>query len=357
MKQPKVSIIVPCYNVEAYLPRCMDSLLGQTLREIEIILVDDESPDRVPAMCDEYARQDSRVKVVHKPNGGLGFARNSGLDVATGEYVAFVDSDDYVETAMYATLYAEARQSGADVVFSNFYVQNGMGKWNLAQEVAERTEWSGDDVHQFLLDMVACAPGISTERRFQMSVWHSLYDRSLIEKCAIRFHSEREVMSEDFPFQMDFLRRAQKVVFLPEAFYHYCSNGTSLTHTFDPRKFQRSRTLYELMGRQLEGIADAQLRLDRFYIGYVRSRIQDMVEAGYPDGRTMLRQVMDDALWTGLRVQFPPSCLPLYPRLVYRLILVKYDGLLLGLMRVVLWVKSVSRRFRSAKAERSEQVR
>lgn len=96
MKYPKVSIILPIYNVEKYLDRCMESLLNQTLEDIEIIMVDDGSPDNCPQMCDEYAKKDNRVKVVHKKNAGLGFARNSGLDVAKGEYIAFVDSDDYV---------------------------------------------------------------------------------------------------------------------------------------------------------------------------------------------------------------------------------------------------------------------
>ncbi|MDR2834406.1 MAG: glycosyltransferase, partial [Streptococcaceae bacterium] len=90
MNTPKISIIVPVYNVEKYLPQCMDSLLNQTLTNIEIILVDDGSPDNCPAMCDEYAKQDNRVKVVHKENGGLGYARNSGLEIANGEYITFV---------------------------------------------------------------------------------------------------------------------------------------------------------------------------------------------------------------------------------------------------------------------------
>lgn len=92
MENPKVSIIVPIYNVEKYLDRCMESLLNQTLEDIEIIMVDDGSPDNCPKMCDEYAKKDARIKVVHKKNGGLADARNAGLDVATGKYVAFVDS-------------------------------------------------------------------------------------------------------------------------------------------------------------------------------------------------------------------------------------------------------------------------
>lgn len=93
--KPKVSIIVPCYNVEKYLDQCMNNLVNQSLQEIEIILVDDGSPDRVPEMCDEWAMKDNRIKVIHKKNEGLGYARNSGLEIAMGEYVTFVDSDDY----------------------------------------------------------------------------------------------------------------------------------------------------------------------------------------------------------------------------------------------------------------------
>ena len=90
----KVSVVVPVYNVEKYLDQCMNNLVNQSLQEIEIILVDDGSPDRVPEMCDEWAMKDNRIKVIHKKNEGLGYARNSGLEIAMGEYVTFVDSDD-----------------------------------------------------------------------------------------------------------------------------------------------------------------------------------------------------------------------------------------------------------------------
>ena len=96
MKQPKISIIVPIYNVEKYLDECMLSLLNQTLKDIEIILVDDESPDNCPKMCDDYAKKDKRVIVIHKKNGGQVSARQAGLDAAKGEYLMFLDSDDYI---------------------------------------------------------------------------------------------------------------------------------------------------------------------------------------------------------------------------------------------------------------------
>lgn len=114
----KVSIIIPCYSVERYLNRCMDTIVNQTLKDIEIILVDDKSPDRVPEMCDEWAKKDKRIKVIHKKkNEGLGLARNTGLEIATGDYVAFVDSDDYVDTEMFSRLYEKAVETQSDIVY------------------------------------------------------------------------------------------------------------------------------------------------------------------------------------------------------------------------------------------------
>lgn len=100
MNDDLISVIIPVYNVEQYLDRCVQSVLNQTYRNLEILLVDDGSPDRCPQMCDEYARQDSRVKVIHKENGGLSSARNAGLEIVTGNYIGFVDSDDYIASDM-----------------------------------------------------------------------------------------------------------------------------------------------------------------------------------------------------------------------------------------------------------------
>ena len=101
---PLISVIVPIYNVEKYLDRCVDSIINQTYKNLEIILVDDGSPDNCPQMCDDYAKKDSRIKVVHKENGGLSDARNVGMEVATGEYVSFIDSDDYISLDCYETV-------------------------------------------------------------------------------------------------------------------------------------------------------------------------------------------------------------------------------------------------------------
>lgn len=112
---PLISVIVPIYNVEKYLARCVDSIVNQTYKNLEIILVDDGSPDRCPKMCDDYAEKDSRIKVVHKKNGGLSDARNAGMAVATGEYISFIDSDDYVSDDFFECLLDVMNKENSDI--------------------------------------------------------------------------------------------------------------------------------------------------------------------------------------------------------------------------------------------------
>ena len=115
-----ISIIVPVYNMEQYMERCVNSIINQTYSNLEIILVDDGSTDRSPAMCDEYALKDARIKVVHKANGGLSDARNAGLKVATGAYIGYVDSDDWVELSMYQKLYESCIENDAQVAVCRY---------------------------------------------------------------------------------------------------------------------------------------------------------------------------------------------------------------------------------------------
>lgn len=313
----KVSIIVPCYNVERFLERCMASLLHQTLKEIEIIIIDDESPDRVPQMCEEYAKNDTRVHIIHKKNEGLGMARNSGLEIAKGDYIAFCDSDDYVELNMYETLYEEAIASNADVVYSNFLLEDDNGKWHTNLEVQQRTEWIGEDIEHFMLDMVASAPYVKHERKYQMSVWHSIYKRNIIEDYHIRFQSERVVLSEDFPFQLKFLKHSKKVVYIPQAFYHYCSNGSSLTHQFNIDKFDRINNLYNVMFAELQDIKGSQERLDRFYIGYIRARINELLHSICSSKKRILQQVLSEPTLRVICARYPCYWLPPYQCIFY----------------------------------------
>lgn len=326
---PVISIIIPCYGVEKHLDRCLNSIVNQTYQDLEIILVDDGSPDKVPQMCDEWAKKDYRIKVIHKQNAGLGFARNSGLEIATGKYVAFVDSDDYVDTKMYETLLKEAEKSDADAVFCGFKTEQRNGDWANSNEVSELTVWNGPELESFVLDMVACAPHIKKERKFQMSVWHSIYRRSVITDNMIKFHSEREVASEDLPFQVDYIMHSNRIIYIPQSFYYYCLNETSLTATFKPEKFERYKVLYYLLNEKLNNINGYRLRTSRFFIGYIRIFLQHLYTSDYKKKKVVVKTVCNDNIWNDISKIYLDSYLSIYPRFIYKMITLKHY-LLLG---------------------------
>lgn len=270
MNNPKVSIIVPIYNVEKYLDRCMNSLLNQTLKDIEIIMVDDGSPDNCPQMCDEYAKKDSRVKVIHKKNAGLGMARNSGLEVAAGEFVAFVDSDDYVDCSMYETLYHKVKEKQVDGVLCTFYNDD---KGNVSEGSIDGMP-SKESVIDFRADyipnVIGCLPNVKYNQLYGYSVWNILFSRNVIERNNVRFESERNFVSEDILFQLDFAACASKLLLLPKPFYYYCNNAGSLTKKYDYTRFDREVLLYKEIGRRLKvkklAIPDLELRLSRLLL-------------------------------------------------------------------------------------------
>ena len=212
-----VSVIVPMYNTERFLRCCVDSLLRQTINNIEILLVDDGSPDACGEIAEQYARLDERVKVVHRENGGLGPARNSGLAIATGEYVGFVDSDDWVEEDMYERLYRAAKETQAQVVFSNLkrVVHGNSQKWS-SHPFAGRTLCGDKEIFELRRSFYGALPNKLREDPVPVSACPNLYSRQLIEANGIRF---RAIRSEDILFNTDICKVADCVAALDGAPY------------------------------------------------------------------------------------------------------------------------------------------
>ena len=293
---PKVSIIVPIYNVEKYLDRCMQSLLGQTLKEIEIIMVDDESPDGCPQMCDDYAKRDKRIKVIHKQNGGLGYARNSGLDVAVGEYVAFVDSDDFVETTMFDVMYNKAQAEQADIVYCNhsiYYSETGQVKETIKPFDHDVTFRGNDVVDEVLKNMVASSPEERTDRKYYMSVWRGLFKRGIVN--GLRFLSEREFLSEDILYQASALQKASAVTIVSDRFYYYRENEASLTHRYRQDRIQKSFALYEKLKSTLTPVicrnkVEWNERLLKLLYGYFRFSMYSNIKASSSKDIAQLRE-------------------------------------------------------------------
>lgn len=326
--KPKVSIIVPCYKVEKYLDRCVNSLVNQSLLEIEIILVDDGSPDRVPEMCDLWAMKDHRIKVVHKKNEGLGYARNSGLEIATGEYVAFVDSDDYIAKDTYSIVYEEAHKENACAVFFDIRNEYKKGKWST-QETREKQIWIEKQITGYMLDMIACAPYEKEERKWRMSACRGVYRHLIISENRLRFLSERDCLCEDLLYNMSFFSHAHKIVYIPRMLYYYCLNLESITTTFRTDIYNRLLYLHKLLIQKTEKIEDGIKRVDRFFIGYTRAYISALVMSHHNQKKDILKSVLNDSIWNELKSRYNPDWLPLYQNVFYRLILGKHAHLLI----------------------------
>lgn len=342
--QPKVSIILPCWGVEKYLYRCMDSLLNQTFKEIEIILVDDVSPDRVPEMCDLYARKDSRVKVIHKDkNEGLGFARNSGLAIASGEYVAFLDSDDFVDVHMFEYLYSYAKEHNLDSCYCGYNNYMDDDHIRVRQEKTEAEVYEGRDaVDAVLMDMVGAEPSYHSDVKILSCMWKGIYSMDLIRKYNLQFVSEREYIAEDIMFHIDFLPHANRVGFIPGCYYYYCDNGTSLTRKYRSDRFDRE--LYQVRGMKKSLIAygyaedQFQVRLDRYLLLKIRACVSQQYnyinEQGYCLMRGEAMKIVSSQEVRTFCKRYPSSLLPLKHKLFFNLIRFKLVDIFFLLFKI-----------------------
>ena len=237
----KVSVIIPVFNVEKYLSVCVNSVLNQTLKDIEIILVDDESPDNCPQMCDDYAKADSRVKVIHKKNGGLGLARNSGKEIATGEYVTFLDSDDYVDLTAYEHLYNIAKQNDLDMLrygLDRFEVEGCLLEHNDDDKV--QIIDSATQIKQLALCIFSEPLFKEQENLFSGgSVCVVLFKNKFLKDNQLMFGSERKILSEDFVFTHQCYQYVKRIGNIPHTYYHYRFNPNSITTIVDVGKMDK----------------------------------------------------------------------------------------------------------------------
>ena len=217
MSQEKalISIIIPVYKVEKYLEKCIQSVINQTYENLQIILVDDGSPDNCGKICDEYAKKDHRIEVIHKSNGGLSDARNKGLEIAKGEYIGFVDSDDYIEADMYEVLYNLLKQYNADVSICNFYTVS-QGKISIKNADNGINEYNRIEIlKEILLD-----------RNIQSYAWNKLYKKELFDEIKYPIGKKYEDIGTTFYS----LEKCNKVVVTGKSEYYYINRQDSIVN-------------------------------------------------------------------------------------------------------------------------------
>ena len=217
MNQEKalISIIIPVYKVEKYLEKCIQSVINQTYENLQIILVDDGSPDNCGKICDEYAKKDHRIEVIHKSNGGLSDARNKGLEIAKGEYIGFVDSDDYIEADMYEVLYNLLKQYNADVSICNFYTVS-QGKISIKNADNGINEYNRIEIlKEILLD-----------KNIQSYAWNKLYKKELFDEIKYPIGKKYEDIGTTFYL----LEKCNKVVVTGKSEYYYINRQDSIVN-------------------------------------------------------------------------------------------------------------------------------
>ena len=214
-EEKKISIIIPIYNVEKYLPACVESILQQTYKNLEVILVDDGSPDRCPVICDELAQKDDRIRVIHQKNKGLSGARNTGIDNAQGDYLIFVDSDDTVEQTLVEELYTYAEKWNCAIVACgrNYIFEDGQIVCKIAHD--ESKVYGFEEAMQEM----------NSFRLFDMSAWAKIYRKELFED--IRFPEGK--LSEDYYIMYKLFDKAQTIGYVAKPLYNYLQRQSSIS--------------------------------------------------------------------------------------------------------------------------------
>lgn len=263
-----VSVIVPVYNVERYLEECVQSLLKQTYSDIEIILVDDGSKDSSGKMCDQFAKEDSRINVIHKENAGLGFARNSGLTVAKGKYVTFIDSDDVADENLVETLMLGIHESKSDTCIGGFKRISENGTITFVEQY-DIVLFTGAEVYNELFArMLGSAP--NKHDAIRMSVWNVMYSMDIIRKYKIEFPSERKFISEDIIWDSEYYRYAKRVKVIDSIAYNYRITPGSLTQKYKPDMLKKICGLYNEMTDRLSNDETKITRLQRQFFVNLR---------------------------------------------------------------------------------------
>ena len=296
MVNHKISIIIPVYNVEEYISPCIDSVLNQTYRNLEIILVDDGSTDSCPAICDEYAKRDDRIKVIHKSNGGLADARNAGLQIATGDYIGYVDSDDYIHQEMYERLLAACEKYQADVGICRFHI--------FSDEVGvliDHREMKVYNNHEALTAYI----DESVEELITPSAWSKLYKRECVE--GLQFPKGK--LCEDIVYTTKAFYHADKVVYLDQELYFYRNRPGSIMNdsTVLARRIReeieqyldRIQFLQDINEQKLVKLCRYELYMrlqvryneaDQYHLQDVSHEILTLMKKCRPDAQEILKQ-------------------------------------------------------------------
>lgn len=317
-----ISVIVPIYKVEKYINQCVDSIIAQTYKNIEIILVDDGSPDSCPEICDEYAKQDDRVKVIHKENGGLMSARQAGLKEASGDYIGFVDGDDWIEPDMYERLAELIEKYSPDMAVCEFFYAL-TDKKDISNQKLNKSFYGKSELQREVYPSMLFA---GEYYRFGINpcCWSKVYKKSLLENNLYKVTTDIR-MGEDAAFTYPCLLEANSICYIDKPLYNYRINPDSMTNAYDSRLEDTILIPYEILKRCFERYNDKQLttQLDNYLFYLLNIMIRNEVspdnkKCSFEIQKTIKDFVYNSEISAALK-RLDSSALPIRKRLVAKL--------------------------------------
>lgn len=347
-EKPKVSVIVPIYNVERYLERCVNSLLNQTLRNIEIILVDDGSPDGCPAMCDKFASMDNRVHVIHKENGGLSSARNEGLKYVTAEYYMFVDSDDWLDLETCKVCYDEIVASNADCLMFSYTKE--FGNHSIINHIFNSNKFVWDEskikthIHRKLFGLIDKELARPQDGDLIVSACMQLFKTSKFSH--IRFVDTNIIGTEDCWYQILLYENCQRFVYIDRPFYHYLRiNESSLTTKYNPNLFARWQKMYDYMEEYIvkhnKGEEYAKALKNRIALSVLGAGInQTHSDDNLIEGSKHIKEMLQSERYKEALSQLDVSVMPLTWRFFFFLVRYKQTFLLFTMLKIIEYLRT-----------------
>lgn len=319
-----VSVVVPVYNAEEYLNRCVDSLLKQTLKEIEIILVDDGSTDLSSQICDEYEKNNSNIKVLHLENGGPARARNKGIEIATGEYIGFADSDDYCHPEQFEKLYQNAKDNNSDIAMCSFFVDSVKGLEPII--IPFKSLYNSNA--EIKNDVVKCFYGEYVHGL--NSLWIKIFRMSLLNDNNIRM-DETLKRAEDMWFVFDALKVSNVFSYINDNLYYYYQNESSIMHNSKNDSYEHwVRNRKRLLKENEE--FDFEIDNNLFYKDFIYKTImfcRDKIKVNEFD---VFKAVVNDEFFN-VAIKFDDN-LPIHIRLINLLVKVRLNKLLILILKI-----------------------
>lgn len=327
----KISIVVAAYNVEKYISRCLYSILNQSYKNVEVIIVNDCSTDKTKHICSEFGKNDERIRLINKDiNEGLSAARNTGIDAATGDYITFIDGDDFIEldTIEYCAEIINKRNPDEIVFGSCFDRKNGK---SYKMEMIHSLNYYGKkDMECYFKEALGSLPNEINDRNIGITPWGRVYKKTIFDRHELKFISERIYIYEDLTFFLLSTPYINSVVIIDKQFYHYCENEGSLTQKTDLSRYNKVKTMYTYIksNYQYEIFNDSEtlLRFKRLMLSYIRLSVMQVGKC--INNIYLIKQICNDKFTSEILKDYPIKELPLKQR-IFTLLLSHKHSLIL----------------------------